>query len=71
VTEGPKLLTVEDVARRLMVNPETVRIWLRQGKLRGMRPGGKRAGWRVTELDLNNYLEVRGNQGPAQPRLLP
>lgn len=40
-------MKVEEVAERLRVNPETVRNWLRTGRIKGTRIGGKRAGWRI------------------------
>lgn len=43
------LLTVREVAARLRTTEETVRRWLREGKLKGVRPGGARFGWRVPE----------------------
>lgn len=46
------LLTVDQVADRLQANPETIRRWLRSGRLRGSRPGGTRAGWRVRASEL-------------------
>lgn len=51
--EGPvhgvteKLLTVQNVADRLKVTPETVRRWLRTGKLHGALPGGDEMGYRI------------------------
>jgi excisionase family DNA binding protein len=62
VTDG-ELLKVEDVAARLKVNPETVRVWLRQGRLRGSRPGGTRMGWRVPEAELRRFISAGS---PAQ-----
>ena len=52
--DGDALLTVEEVAARLRVHPETIRRWLRAGQMRGVRVGGRRSGWRVrvTEVDL-------------------
>jgi excisionase family DNA binding protein len=41
-----KLLTVEDVAEQLQVHPETVRRWLREGRLEGYRIS-RRGGWRI------------------------
>ena len=54
--EGEQLLTVADVADRLRIDPETVRVWLRTGKLRGSRIGGKRAGWRVPASEVERVL---------------
>jgi excisionase family DNA binding protein len=51
-----RLLTVREVAERLRSSPETVRRWLRQGKLRGFRPGGTKLGYRVPEEELERFL---------------
>ena len=51
-----RLLTVDDVAARISVHPETVRRLLRTRKLRGSQPISKRAGWRITETDLARFL---------------
>lgn len=49
-------LTVADVANRLKVHPATVKRWLRDGRMDGVLLGD-RAGWRVSEDDLNQFLE--------------
>ncbi len=51
------LLTVQEVAAHLKITPDTVRSWLREGKLRGHRPGGTRMGWRVSEQELRHLLD--------------
>jgi excisionase family DNA binding protein len=51
-----RLLTVREVAERLRSSPETVRRWLRQGKLRGFRPGGTKLGYRVSESELQRFI---------------
>ncbi len=67
-----RLLTVREVAERIRSSPETVRRWLRQGKLRGFRPGGTKLGYRVPEAELerflsaSDYTRARG-EGDAQP----
>lgn len=59
-----RLLTVREVAERLRSSPETVRRWLRQGKLRGFRPGGTKLGYRVPESELQRFLRVMGEGNP-------
>lgn len=49
-----RLLTPEEVAERLAVTPRSIRIWLRQGKLKGVRVGRL---WRIRERDLEAFLE--------------
>ena len=61
-----ELLTVQQVAERLKVNPETVRRWLRSGQLRGYLLGGDRAGYRVAADDLDTFIRARGTESPRQ-----
>jgi len=49
-----KLLSPEDVAERLAVNPATVRSWLRSGKLKGVKLGEKI--WRIDEGEVREML---------------
>ena len=51
-------LTVSEIAERLKVQPLTVRRWLNNGALTGIQLGD-RAGWRITEDDLREFLEAR------------
>jgi excisionase family DNA binding protein len=63
-----RLLTVRDVAERLRSSPETVRRWLRQGKLRGFRPGGTKLGYRVSESELQRFIQQsQANQSESPP----
>lgn len=58
-----ELLTVQDVAKRLKVNPETVRRWLRSGSMKGTLLGD-RAGWRISSSEVNRYLADAGSAKP-------
>ena len=51
------LLAVGKIADRLSVDAETVRRWLREGKLQGYRLGSGRSVWRVSEADLAAFLQ--------------
>lgn len=53
---GEQALTVKEVAARLRVDRLTVRRWLQAGKLDGYRVGGDKAGWRIPESALEQYL---------------
>lgn len=53
---GGRLMTVAEVAARVRTTPATVRRWLREGKLRGLMPGGTKLGYRVTEAELDRFL---------------
>lgn len=50
------MLTVDQVAELLQVNPETVRRMLRRGELRGRRLGGTKAGWRIPTAAVRAYM---------------
>ena len=65
------LLTVEQVAERLQINEQTIRRWLRDGRLTGV-PFGGRTGWRVSEEDLQMFLDRRrmASEGEAQAKKL-
>ncbi len=49
-----ELMTIEQVAKRLQVNEETVRRWLLAGKLKGSKIGGTL--WRISEEDLSEFI---------------
>ncbi len=52
-----ELLTVAEVAERLKVGRETVRRWLKQGRLHGMMIGGTKAGYRIPRSQLERLLK--------------
>ena len=54
-------LTVSEICERLRVHEETVRRWLREGKLPGRAFGG-RTGYRVRESDLESFLNQDADQ---------
>jgi excisionase family DNA binding protein len=62
-----RLLTVEDVARRLQASPFTVRRWLREGRLKGVMLGGKKLGYRITESELQRFLSGGESPGATTP----
>ena len=51
-----EVLTVREVAAHLKVHPETVREWLRLGRIKGSRPGGNKTGWRVRISEIDKFL---------------
>jgi excisionase family DNA binding protein len=53
-----ELLTRQEVAKLLRVDPRTVERWLRSGKLNGYKLGdGKTAPWRIDEAEVQKFLE--------------
>lgn len=56
-----ELLTVEEVAQRLKLNPQTVRRWIRRGTLPATKIGRKE--WRIRAADVYDCL---AEPAPAQ-----
>ena len=54
---GERWLTVAEIVAQLQVHEQTVRRWLREGKLPGRNFGG-RIGYRVRERDLEAFLSM-------------
>jgi excisionase family DNA binding protein len=52
------LMTVAEVAAELRVDQETVRRWLRDGKLRGSNLKGA-GGWRIRRAEVQRFLRER------------
>lgn len=52
--EYEKMLTPQEVAQRLRVTPQTVRNWIREGKIKAVRVGRP---WRIPESELRAILE--------------
>jgi len=50
-----RLLTPEEVAKKLAMSVKSVRNWLRQGKLKGIKVGRL---WRIRESDLEEFLKM-------------
>ncbi len=63
--EDDRLLTVKEVAERLRANPQTVRRWLREGRLKGVMPGGEKLGYRIPASEVTRLLK-----GETEPGVL-
>ena len=50
--EGERLLTVQEVSDRLRVHPDTLRRWLRSGRIKGVLMGGRSGGYRIKESEV-------------------
>jgi excisionase family DNA binding protein len=57
------LYTVEEAAEKLKIHHETMRDYLRERKITGVKVGRS---WRVRESDLSAYINA--NVIPAKPR---
>lgn len=54
------MLTIHDVAAKLNVDERTVRELIRKNELRAIKVGKE---WRVTEDDLDSYVDGHANCG--------
>jgi excisionase family DNA binding protein len=63
-----RFLTVSEVAARLRITPQAVRLWLGNGTLRGVRLPAARQGWRISEADLDEFLRQHrpGSEAPER-----
>jgi excisionase family DNA binding protein len=57
--------TVEQIAELLQVTEQTVRRWLRSGRLVGRNFSG-RTGYRIRQSDLDAFLANENRQGKAK-----
>lgn len=62
---GEPMMTVVQAAARLGANEQTIRRWLRTGKLRGHMPGGNKLGYRIPADAVERLLV--GEPAPAPP----
>ncbi len=51
-------LTVDEVAQRLNVHPDTVRRWIRAGEINALSLGGP-AGYRIPQAELDRFIKER------------
>ena len=51
-----RFITVQEIAERLRIHPQTVRLWLRQGRLKGRLIGGTKSGYRIPESEVLRVL---------------
>ena len=58
-------LTVAEIVERLQVHEQTVRRWLREGRLSGRNFGG-RTGYRVRERDFELFLSAEMDREDAE-----
>jgi excisionase family DNA binding protein len=52
-----RYVTAQQVADKLGVSIETVRNWLKSGRLRGFMPGGTKSGWRIRESEVERFVK--------------
>jgi excisionase family DNA binding protein len=50
------MYTVREAAERLRASEDTIRRWLRSGKLQGVMPGGTKLGYRIPASEVERVL---------------
>ena len=63
--ESDGMLIVPEVAERLLASADTVRRWVREGKLRAVFLGGIRLEYRISESELTRFVAARVASGSA------
>ena len=58
--KNERMLTTEEISKQINVKLETIRLWLRQGKLKGHKLGPRL--WRVPESALQEFIDEGFNQ---------
>ena len=58
-------LTVRDAARKLRRNPELIRRWLREGRLRGQQFGRE---WLIAPSELDRFAKAEPMRRVSRPR---
>jgi excisionase family DNA binding protein len=58
-----RLLSVADVARLLSVTEPTVRVWIKEGKLRAQRAGARF--WRIRQSEVDRMLTKQAGDRPS------
>lgn len=61
-----RLLSVADIARLLSVTEPTVRVWIKEGKLRAQRAGARF--WRIRQSEVDRMLSEQVSHRPGQAR---
>jgi len=51
-----RFITVQEAAEQLRVHPQTVRLWLREGKIRGRLIGGRKSGYRIPATEIDRLM---------------
>ena len=51
-------LKVTDVAKELSVHPETIKRWIREGRLAAVKTSAN-GNWRISDEELSRFIERR------------
>lgn len=58
MSDDDKLLTVEQAAEKLQMHPATIRRYIRDGQISGVRLGARQ--WRISAAALKAFIEKGG-----------
>ena len=62
-----RFITVQEAAEQLQVHPQTVRVWLREGKLKGRLIGGRKSGYRIPASEIERILSPDDDSAIRDP----
>jgi excisionase family DNA binding protein len=51
-----ELLTTEEAIKILKIHPKTIRLWLREGKIKGVKIGKE---WRIAKSSLLEFIQQK------------
>ena len=60
-----RLLTVADVSRQLSITEPTVRLWIKEGKIKAHRAGARF--WRIRQSEVDRMLSEQVSTRPQSP----
>jgi excisionase family DNA binding protein len=60
MADSIQMLTPKEVAERLGVHQKTVHLWLRSGKLQGIKISYR--AWRIPKESLDSFIETNSNR---------
>ncbi|WP_321504743.1 helix-turn-helix domain-containing protein [uncultured Methanoregula sp.] len=66
MSDNAQMLTSKEVADRLGVHQKTVHLWLRSGKLQGIKISYR--AWRIPKESLDSFIDANSNRS-AKPGL--
>jgi excisionase family DNA binding protein len=52
--------TLKEIAEKFKVTVQTIRNWIRQGKIRAIKLGGN---WRISQSEVDNFTEESSKKG--------
>jgi excisionase family DNA binding protein len=56
--EKEKFYSPKEIADHFNIKPDTVRKWIKQGKIKAIKLGDI---WRISETDLNKFIKTNQN----------